>query len=74
MGSYRQVEVMCPFYRTDGKLSITCEGFGDSRCLKQVYRKKEHYETQLTVFCCGHFEKCEVYRLLMETKYEEENT
>ncbi len=69
-GSYRQVDVQCPFYKSDdGKQVIICEGFGDARNLKQFYRYKREYEKQMEVFCCCHYKNCEVYRLLME-KYE----
>ena len=72
-GSYKQVHVQCPFYKgDDGKFSITCEGFGNARLLKQRYRNKADYEKQMLVFCCKHYKNCEVYRMLMETKYNEE--
>lgn len=71
-GSYKQVYVQCPFYKEDdGKFSIICEGFGDARYLKQMFHNKTQYETQISVFCCEHYKRCEIYRLLME-KYEEE--
>ena len=73
-GSYKQVAVLCPFFRTDdGKQVIVCEGFGDSRSLTQTYRYKKQYETQMKVFCCEHYRNCEVYQLLMESKYDEED-
>ena len=72
-GSYKQVHVQCPFYKEDdGQFSITCEGFGNARSLKQRYRKKADYKNQMLAFCCDHYKNCEVYRMLMETKYDEE--
>lgn len=72
-GSYKQVYVRCPFYKEDdGKLCIICEGFGCSRHLKQSFYNKADYERQIMTFCCQHYQKCEAYRLLMETKYDEE--
>ena len=72
-GSYNQVYVQCHFYKEDdGKFSITCEGFGDARYLKQMYYNKSQYTTQIGVFCCENYQRCEVYRLIMETKYDEE--
>ena len=72
-GSYKQVDVQCPFFKTDdGKQNIVCEGFGDSRSLTQTYRYKAQYETQMRVFCSEHYRKCEVYRMLMESKYDKE--
>ena len=72
-GSYKQVYVQCPFYREDdGCFSIVCEGFGNARYLKQRYYNKADYENQMVVFCCDHYKNCEVYRVLMEEKYDEE--
>ena len=70
-GSYRQVYVKCPFYKKDdGKRSITCEGLVDRSSILLQYILKKDFEMQMDVFCCQHFEKCEVYRVLME-KYED---
>ena len=73
-GSYRQVDVQCPFYREDdGQRNITCEGFGDATSLSQHYRYKRRYKRQyvkqMEVFCGRHYGNCEVFRTLMETKY-----
>ena len=71
-GSYRQVEVLCPFYKQDdGKTCISCEGFGDSPRLTQRYRYKAHYLKQMEVFCQQSYKNCEVFRVLMETKYDD---
>ena len=71
-GSYKQIEVQCPFYKyDDGKQRITCEGLVDNSSLALIYRNRTDYETQINVFCCEHYKKCEVYRILIE-KYEED--
>ena len=70
-GSYIQVFVRCPFYKyDDGKKRITCEGLTDDSSLALIYHNKTDYEKQISVFCCRHYSKCELYRMLME-KYEE---
>lgn len=70
-GSYWQVYVRCPFYQSDdGKNRIVCEGIGNSSNLSLYFRSKCDYETQIQVFCCKHYKKCEVHRMLME-KYQE---
>lgn len=72
-GSYKQIEVQCPFYKyDDGKQRITCEGLVDNSSLALIYQKRRDYETQISVFCCEHYKRCEVYRMLMEAKYDEE--
>lgn len=71
-GSFMQVFVRCPFYQfDDGKRRITCEGIIDESNLMLYFRNKADYETQIAVFCCEHYECCEVHRMLMG-KYQEE--
>ena len=70
-GSYLQADVKCPFYKyDDGCRRITCEGIMDDCVTALIYRKKEDFGIQIRVFCCEHYKKCEVYRMLME-KYDE---
>ena len=74
-GSFKaQADVQCPFFKfdEDKKKRIVCEGFVDKSTLALIYCRKKDYETQLRVFCCDHYKNCEVYRMLMETKYEED--
>lgn len=66
-------DAKCPFYKFDDekKRRIICEGIVDESTLALTYRQRIDYDTQLGVFCCEHFKKCEVYRMIMETKYNE---
>lgn len=70
-GSYRQVDVKCPFYKyDDGKRRIVCEGaFDEGDSLANVFRKGGGYERQMEVFCCGDHTKCELYRMIA-ARYE----
>ena len=71
-GSFRQIEVQCPFYKyDDGKQRITCEGLVDRSSLVLTYLNKKDFLIQLETFCCKHYERCEVHKMLME-KYQEE--
>ena len=72
-GSYKQVDVECPFYKyDDGKGRIVCEGIDDATdSVALIYREKLRYNKQMDVFCCGDYAKCEVYRMLME-KYKDD--
>lgn len=67
-------DVECPFYKADdgNQKRILCEGIIDGSTLALTYRLRADYDTQLGVFCCEHYKKCEVYRMLMEAKYNEE--
>lgn len=72
-GSYKQIDVKCPFYKyDDGKMRITCEGLVDRSSLALIYQNKADFEGQIDIFCCEHYMKCEVYRMLMAAKYEED--
>ena len=74
-GTYKgQADAQCPFYRSDDcqKKRIICEGIVDRSTLALTYRHRNDYDTQLIVFCCEHYKKCEVYRMLMEAKYDDE--
>lgn len=71
-GSFKQVDVQCPFYKyDDGRRRITCEGLIDKSSIALIYLTRRDYDIQLTTFCCEHYKKCEVYKMLMD-KYKEE--
>lgn len=75
-GTYKgKVDAQCPFYKSDDgqKKRIICEGIVDKSTLALTYRHRTDYDTQLGVFCCEHYKKCEIYRMLMEAKYDEED-
>lgn len=74
-GSFKgQADAQCPFFKFDEvkKKRIVCEGIVDESSLALIYFRREDYETQLGVFCCDHYKNCEVYRMLMAAKYDEE--
>lgn len=78
-GTYWRTRVQCPFYQGDDKevegyrdmFRVVCEGFVEDSNVIQRYRKKEDRNTQMRIFCAEHYEKCEIYRMLMEAKYDE---
>lgn len=75
-GSFKgSVEAKCPFFKNDNqqKQQITCEGLVDKSILALIYRRRKDYDTQLSVFCCEYYKKCEIFRMLMEAKYDEED-
>lgn len=67
-------DAQCPFFKSDvgTQRRILCEGIVDKSTLALSFNRKKDYETQLIVFCCEHYKKCEIYRMLMENKYGEE--
>ena len=74
-GTYKgQADAQCPFYRSDDcqKKRILCEGIVDKSTLALTFRLRSDYDTQLGVFCCEHYKKCEVYNMIMAAKYDDE--
>lgn len=49
---------------------IVCEGLVDDSKIQLAYRRKNDLLIQYRVFCCENYEKCEIYRLLMD-KYRD---
>ena len=70
-----QAYVQCPFFKFDEekRKRIVCEGFVDGSTLAIRFSRNADYKAQLGVFCCEHFKKCEVYRMIMKAKYDEED-
>lgn len=73
-GSFKQNLVQCPFYKEDdGWRRITCEGLVDHSSVSLSYRNSKDYLIQLNTFCCDRYKYCEVYQMVMKTKYDEED-
>lgn len=70
------VRVQCPFYLYSERLPrtsiqrITCEGLVDNSTLGLTYRLPQDFQIQLETFCCQYYDRCEVYRMLLE-KYQD---
>ena len=67
----------CPFFgkiqRAGGAQKIVCESPVPGSSLSLYFRRKEAFEKQINIFCCEHYKKCEIYRMVAESKYEENN-
>lgn len=76
--SRTDTKVGCPFYQYDEcenrykGYRIVCEGLIPKSSLQNVYDCKADYLIQLNTFCCKHYKKCEINRML-NRKYDEEN-
>lgn len=75
LGKENILQVQCPFYtgkdeRPTGK-KILCESPVPGSSLGLYFREKEAFQTQMRIFCCEHYEKCEIYRAVMEAKYSD---
>lgn len=72
-GSYRQVDVLCPFYASDnGKTTIACEGILPKTTMLTRFRRPKKYVHHIETACSGDYKSCEIYKILM-TKYERSN-
>ena len=70
-GSWKSVDVRCPFYRHDSpkKRTICCEGIFDRSQLTHSFRRQRDREKQLALYCCDGFRYCEIYRAIIEARY-----
>lgn len=73
--SIGKADAQCPFYKFDDckNKRIVCEGIVDQSTLALTYLNRDDYDMQLFVFCSEHYKNCEIYRMLMEAKYDEED-
>lgn len=68
--SYKQVDIVCPYYKgDDGHCKVWCEGVVDGSVITQTYKSKKDYLIQVDVFCCKRYVNCEIYKML-EDKYK----
>lgn len=63
-------EIRCPFFKKHEPKAISCEGITEDCVLRLVFTSQEGRERQESIFCSSAYEKCEIYRAIME-KYEE---
>lgn len=65
---FDDVDVRCPFFKASDKRKISCEGITDDCILKLIFFSEKKRNLHHRIFCCEHFKKCEIYRML-EEKY-----
>ena len=73
---FRSGDVICPFFKGRGLLDISCEGPFDGVVLTRlVFRRKASIDFHFDKYCCSKsYKYCEVYRMVLSTKYPEEKT
>ena len=72
MGDYGSQDTLCPFYRREDKNAIKCEGIMDDSFISQYFCKSKDKQIHKDVFCNHRYGNCEIYRMLMSSKYKEE--
>lgn len=61
----------CPFFRNKGSVSVCCEGFTDDNTVSVRFFERKKLEQHWECYCCARYDYCEIYRMVMEAKYEE---
>ena len=60
--NYESANIRCPFYKRNESRKIGCEGVEEGSQLVTECLTKEN--------CAGNYEKCEVYRMILQ-KYDQ---
>ena len=71
MAEYKSVDVKCPFYKKSDNNQIICEGMTDDSTIHMCFSCTKSKNNHSKVFCENHYDKCEIYRAVMESKYNE---
>ena len=73
---WRASKILCPYFRSEDrqKHKIICEGLGDARSMSWNFDNRDERQRirQMEIFCQNHYERCEVYRMIHSSKYEED--
>lgn len=62
----------CPFFLFGGRKSVGCEGITEDCFIKLVFKSEDKKKVHEKIFCTERYKNCEIYRMLMREKYEEE--
>ena len=73
-GSWRKSDIRCPFYRHDSARykTITCEGVFDRSRVEHSFRRARDRELQLEIYCAGCYQRCEIYRAVIDARYPDD--
>ena len=65
------VRVLCPFYLSEDKMTLSCEGPEDGTALRLIFRSREAKKRCKGRWCEKDYASCPIYRMLMVYKYPE---
>jgi hypothetical protein len=68
--TYADVEVVCPFFREQAAVTVTCEGPTDNTKVKLLFYSKNQKDIYMQLRCCGAYHGCRLAKMA-EGKYEE---
>ena len=66
-GSFRQADVLCPYYRYDLKCCIHCEGIVNDSGIRLSFGKRDDFTRYMEHFCSANYDACLVYRAIDST-------
>ncbi len=73
MAGWKGKKIRCPFFREESSRDhkIKCEGLGDAKSISWNFSNEDERQRirQLEIFCQDHYDKCELYRMIVESKY-----
>ena len=70
-GTYKQVYVLCPFFKYDDTQRITCEGIIPHSSIRTIFHSPAAYNKHMAEFCCKNYQNCEIAKLVDE-KYDDQ--
>lgn len=70
--TYNECLINCPFYKSMGLKSISCEGITDDCYIKLLFTSLEKRDLHRSIFCDNKYKNCEIY-MMLEEKYKEED-
>ena len=73
MKQYESTCVQCPFYRSESKRGIHCEGVSVGSAIHLVFEAPDGNKKYQEKYCCGNFKKCLIAKMLYR-KYEEDGS
>ena len=69
----RTENTLCPFFRSHTKKSISCEGFMDGMSISSSFDNDQQKRLHKSIYCDGRYTYCEIYRMVMAAKYDDED-
>ena len=66
-------DIKCPFFLEHNAREVHCEGIMDGSKVIQRYCKAADKAMQCNIYCSEMYTYCEIYRMLMRAKYDEED-
>jgi hypothetical protein len=68
--SYDEALILCPFFLSCGKKSISCEGITDDCTIFLRFDSKQKRDQHQKIFCNAKYDYCELFEII-NRKYEE---